>query len=204
MGADVKGIFLPGYAARASSYLRGLPEGWTAVQPPPLRRTRGSLDAAPIVLAGHSMGGAVAVLATARAPERVGGLVLVGPAGLPLEHPYLHSVRTTLAGAARGRYTAREMIASLAELGVAPGGALRLARTLERLDLSAAMGAVRAAGVPVTVLGADTDALVRPVSCRRAAELLGAEYRELHVEGGHTWMYGHWALLRQELADAGC
>ncbi len=128
--------------------------------------------------------------------------MLVGPAGLPLEHPYLRSIRSTVTGTLRGRYTAGEVIASLAELGAAPRSALRLARTLERLDLSAEMAVVRAAGVPVTVLAADTDSLVPPASCRRAAELLGADYRELDVDGGHTWMYGHWARLRQELAAA--
>jgi pimeloyl-ACP methyl ester carboxylesterase len=215
MSAAVNGIFLPGYGARASSYARGLPSGWEAVQPPPLRRTGGSISAlaqwaeelltdrsAPVVLAGHSLGGAVALLATTRAPDRVRALVLVGPAGLPLEHPYLRSIRATVAGALRRRYTTGEMAASLAEVGAAPRSALRLARTLERLDLSAEMAAVRAAGVPVTVVAADTDALVPPVSCRRAAELLGADYRELHVDGGHTWMYGRWARLRQELAAA--
>lgn len=211
----MSGIFLPGYGARASSYARGLPSGWEAVQPPALRRTHGSIatlarwasellrdQPAPVALAGHSLGGAVALLATTQAPDRVSALVLVGPAGLPLEHPYLRSIRATVAGALRGRYTTGEMAASLAELGAAPRSALRLARTLERLDLSAEMTVVRAAGVPVTVLAADTDALVPPVSCRRAAELLGADYRELHVDGGHTWMYGHWARLQQELAAA--
>lgn len=213
--APLSGIFLPGYGARASSYVRGLPAGWDAVQPPPLRRTRGSLEAlarwvvallagqsTPVAVAGHSLGGALALLATARAPERVSALILVGPAGLPLEHPYLHSVRNTVAGAVGGRYTAREMGASLIEVGTAPRSALRLARTLQHLDLSAEMALVRASAVPVTVLAADTDALVPPVSCQHAAELLGAGYRELHVDGGHTWMYGHWALLRQELAAA--
>jgi pimeloyl-ACP methyl ester carboxylesterase len=215
MGAAVSGIFLPGYGARASSYARGLPPGWEAVQPPALRRTRGSLAAltrwavdlvgdrpAPVALAGHSLGGAVALLATTRARKRVRALVLVGPAGLPLEHPYLRSARGTAAGVVRGRYTAGEMAAALTELAAAPRSALRLARALERLDLSAEMEVVRAAGIPVTVLAADTDTLVPPVSCRRAAELLGADYRELHVDGGHTWMYGHWGRLRQELAAA--
>jgi len=37
-----------------------------------------------------------------------------------------------------------------------------------------------------------TDTLVTPAQCRVAADLLGAEYRELELRGGHMWMLTSW------------
>lgn len=209
------GLFLPGYGARASAYARGLPAGWRAVQPPPLRRTRGSVRAlaawatalvraqpAPVGLAGHSTGGALAVLAAAAVPDRVTGLVLFGPAGLPLPSPYGRSTRQAIANTLRGRYAPLEVAASLGDLLTAPRAGLRLARRVETLDLTDAMTLVRRSGIPVTVVAATTDALVPPAHSRRVADLLGAEYRELDVPGGHTWMYRRWERFRREFEAA--
>ncbi len=209
------GIFLPGYGARAASFARGLPEGWTAVQPPPLRRTKGSLrvlaawatalvqgQPAPVALAGHSTGGALALLAAASAPDRVTGLVLLSPAGLPLDSPYGKVTRQAIANTLRGRYAPRDVVASLADLLSAPRAGLRLARRVETLDLTHAMHGVRDSGIPVTVVAATTDALIPPAHCRRVAELLRARYREVNVAGGHTWMYGRWERFRREVESA--
>ena len=46
----------------------------------------------PVWLAGHSMGGALAVLAAAERPERIARLTLISPAGLPLHKPMAASV----------------------------------------------------------------------------------------------------------------
>ena len=210
-----RGLFLPGYGARASAYARGLPEGWTAVQPPPLRRTGGSLDALaawatelvrrqpePVVLAGHSTGGAVALLAAAAAPGLVRALVLFSPAGLPLSRPYGKVVRQAVGNTVRGRYAPREVAASLADLLTAPRAGLRLGRSVGVLDLTETMARVRDAGIPVTVVAATTDALIPPAHCRRVAELLGADYREVEGPGGHTWMYGRWERFGREIAGA--
>ena len=37
---------------------------------------------------------------------------------------------------------------------------------------------------------------------RRSAELLGARYREIPVEGGHMWMFGRWDRFRHDLVRA--
>jgi hypothetical protein len=52
----------------------------------------------------------------------------------------------------------------------------------------------------VTVVGCSTDTLVTSDSCRRAADLLGARYDELEVEGGHMWMFGRWQTFEAVLA----
>jgi pimeloyl-ACP methyl ester carboxylesterase len=210
------GIFLPGYLGRARSYEPGLPEGWIAVQAPLEIRASGSLGtyrdwlvahvrAAPgeVTLGGHSMGAALAVLAAAEVPERVAGLVLVGPAGLPLAKPVRRIVKDFLAQLLAGRFRARDVLLPLADVARAPQSALWVARALRRLDISAELRTVRDAGVPAAVIACATDTLTTPASSRRVAELLGARYRELRLEGGHVWMFGRWNLLAEELRAAG-
>src|SRR5882672_11074223 len=104
MSPPLRKLFLPGFGARASAYSPGLPPGWEAFEPPlgagraSLRSRRDWLVAdlrgqpGRVVLAGHSMGGALAMLAAVADPERVAGLVLIAPAGLPLTKPIHDSV----------------------------------------------------------------------------------------------------------------
>ena len=68
------------------------------------------------------------------------------------------------------------------------------------LDLSVEMRRVSAAGIDTTVVGCSTDTLVTAAHCRRAADLLGARYRELPLAGGHMWMLDAWPTLAAELA----
>jgi pimeloyl-ACP methyl ester carboxylesterase len=207
-------IFLPGYAARARTYEPGLPDGWMALQPPFDVLATGSLGQlrdwlvreleyrpAPAVLAGHSMGATLALLAAADAPERVSGLVLVAPAGLPLTKPLRRCLYDLLRNVKAGRVSASDVAVSTLDLAKRPRAAARLAQTLRRLDVSPAMMRVREAGVPATVIGCSTDTLTTPESSRRAARLLAARYRELRLEGGHLWMFGSWDLLARELED---
>jgi pimeloyl-ACP methyl ester carboxylesterase len=209
-------IFLPGFGARARSYRYGLPPGWIAMQPPAARVSGGSLDhlrrwllceleqrPGPALLAGHSMGAALAIMTAAAAPYRVGALVLIAPAGLPLVKPVQGSIRDFLAQVRARRHRAQDVAESAFDLGCSPRAALRLARTLRALDLSREMVAIRRAGVPATVVGCTTDTLVTPAHCRRTARDLAAEYRELELDGGHVWMFGRWPLLARELAPAG-
>lgn len=191
-------LFLPGWGASAGLY--ALPQGWTGLEPPPFAAARGlsgyrewllgELAARPgrFVLGGHSMGGALALLAAAQLPERIERLVLVSPAGLPLRKPVWQSARDCVGQVAGGLYPRREVLRTLVQVSRAPFAALRVAAAVRRLDLSAEMRLVRTRGIPTTVVGCTSDTLTTTRSCRRVAELLGAEYRELELPGGHVWM----------------
>ena len=191
-----------------------MPGGWTALQPPPFPSADGllvyvewlgeELAARPgkVTLAGHSMGGALCTLAAGLWPERIRRIVLIGPAGLPLSKPMYRSAAYFVAQVAARRFSLSETIGSLRSVGAAPASALRLAIALRSLDLSTQMRELRAAGTSATVIGCTTDTLVTPRQTRRSAELLGARYREIPVEGGHMWMFGCWDRFQHELVRA--
>jgi pimeloyl-ACP methyl ester carboxylesterase len=193
--------FLPGFGARARTYAQGLPPGWEAAQPPPPSATRGSLSSlrgwavrevagrpGRTVVAGHSMGAALAVLVAVTVPDSVEGLVLVAPAGLPLTKPIRRSARDFARQLASGTHHAADVLTGAWELAVSPRAAARLVHALRRLDLSAQMERVRSLGIRTTVIGCTSDTLVTPDHCRKAAGLLGGDYRELELPGGHVWM----------------
>src|SRR5471030_1314918 len=98
-------LFLPGWGAPARLYRRLLAADWTALEPPSFRDARAGLASysawlaeelyrrdEPVWLAGHSMGGALAVLAAAEDPGRIARLTLISPAGLPLGKPMAASL----------------------------------------------------------------------------------------------------------------
>jgi pimeloyl-ACP methyl ester carboxylesterase len=153
-----------------------------------------------VTLAGHSMGGALAVLAAAARPELVQRLVLISPAGLPLQKPLLASAATFAGQVARRCYPLRELVPDVAAVLRAPRSALRLAQTVRGLDLSPELEAVRAARIPTAVIACGTDTLVTPAHCRALAERLGGTYRTVRHEDGHIWMLRGWQRLAQELA----
>src|SRR5206468_6200863 len=110
-------LFVPGWGAPSSLYRRGLPPEWQVLEAPSFRQTRGKLDRyrewlravvteqmEPVMLAGHSMGGALAVLAALDEPERVERLILFSPAGLPLRKPIAAIALTGLRQVLRGSY----------------------------------------------------------------------------------------------------
>jgi pimeloyl-ACP methyl ester carboxylesterase len=207
-------LFLPGFAARARSYGEGLPAGWEALQPPAVAVSGGSLTMlvdwlarevarrpAPALLAGHSMGAALAILLAARDPSTVAGLTLIAPAGLPLTKPVRASAADFIRQLAAGRHDLGQACASAAELLRSPQATIRLIHVLRHLDLRHQMSRVRQAGTPVTVVGCDTDTLVTRVHCQRAARFLGGSYREVRLDGGHVWMFGRWPTLATVLAE---
>jgi pimeloyl-ACP methyl ester carboxylesterase len=198
-------LFLPGWGTSAQLYEPGLPKGWQALEPPTFATSTGSfeefrrwlvdeLDRRPpgVELAGHSMGGALAIAAAAQRPSRVKSLLLITPAGVPLAKPLLYSARDFALQVLGGHYPLAEALRCCREVLRAPRSALRLAQAVHGADLSAEMAAVRRAGIPTTVVGCSSDTLVTPRLCRRASKLLGSSYVELPVAGGHMWMLGEW------------
>jgi pimeloyl-ACP methyl ester carboxylesterase len=195
-------LFLPGWGAPGTLYAPALPATWQALEPPAFAATGGSLAAyrgwlgrelrrrGRSALAGHSMGGALAILAAADTPELVDRLVLIGPAGLPLDKPIRASVRDFVGQLVRGEYP--RQIAATAALAIAraPLSALRLAEHVRSLDLRRECARVHAAGVPAVVIGCATDTLVTTDRSRELARSLGARYEELDLRGGHMWMLG--------------
>ena len=205
-------LFVPGWGAPASLYRRGLPEGWEVLELPSFRQTGGDLDRYrewlleavdarqhPMTLAGHSMGGALAVLTAAREPEWVERLILVSPAGLPLAKPLRRSALTGLGQILRGCYP----LAAFRRMGAntlsAPRAALRLARDVHDLDLTPELQQLHAQGIPCTVVACSSDRLTTCAHCRRVAELVGADYRELEAPGGHIWVITEPERLEREL-----
>jgi pimeloyl-ACP methyl ester carboxylesterase len=204
---------VPGWGATAGLYASGLPEGWEALELPTFRRTGGDLAAyrcwlgselarrgGTDALAGHSMGGALALLAAADQPELVEKLILVSPAGLPLDKPLRASAITFLGQVTRRSYPLGELRRAVGRMLAAPRAALRLARTVHDLDLEAEVDRIRSHRIPCIVVGCATDMLVTCAHCRRLAVALDAAYREVDARGGHIWMITQPELLGAELA----
>lgn len=206
-------LFVPGWGATGALYAPGLPTNWEALEPPTFRATRGDLRAyrrwleaelarrrTPVSVAGHSMGGALAVLAAADRPEQIAELILLSPSGLPVTKPIRASLAAFARQIVRGSYPARELCRATAAALAAPKSALRLARVVQALDLTHELEQIRAHRTPCTVIGCSTDELITPAHCRRLAELLGAGYREVRASDGHIWMITNPQLLASELA----
>jgi pimeloyl-ACP methyl ester carboxylesterase len=191
-----------------------LPREWVVLEPPSFRATKGSIgryaewlatelgeQPGPVALGGHSFGAALAVLVAAAGDYEVERLVLVGPAGLPLENP----LRASATEFAREFCTGWFPVTGAARLAVqtlaAPHRAAQLAWAVQGLDLRPQLERVRRIGIPCLVVAASTDSLTTPRHCRRVARFLGAEYHELAVSGGHVWFLRAPALHRLQLAS---
>ena len=207
------GLFVPGWGATAELYAAGLPEGWEALELPSFREGRGDLlgyrswlgyelDAkgAPVALAGHSMGGALALLAAIDRSKLVERLILVSPAGLPLTKPMRASMVTFVGQVAKGRYPLGHLRRVVARALSAPWSAVRLARTVHQLDLSPELEQFHANRIECTIVGCTTDALTTSDHCRRLASVLDADYREVDAPDGHIWPITQPQLLAAELS----
>ena len=205
-------LFLPGWGAPAALYAPSLPASWLALEPPSFAASGGSLAAyrrwldvelrrrGRSRLGGHSMGAALAILAAAQSPELVERLVLIAPAGIPLEKPIRKSVHDFLRQLSGGDYPRRVAVSGALAVARAPRAAVSLARHVRRLDLRRECGRIRAAGIPVTVVGCVSDTLVTIDRTRALAGLLGARYEELELGGGHMWMLTDRALFASVVA----
>ena len=208
----MKGLFVPGWGATAGLYVAGLPEGWRALELPSFHATQGELLAyrrwlgmeiggarRPVALAGHSMGGALALLAAADQPELVEKLTLLSPAGLPLDKPLWASVATFVGQVGRGCYPAGELCRALAGIATAPRAALKAARSVHDLDLTWELERLRTHRIPCTVVGCVSDQLTTSVHCQRLALLLNGAYREIDAVDGHIWAITEPRRLAEEL-----
>jgi pimeloyl-ACP methyl ester carboxylesterase len=197
---EARALFIPGWGAPAALYAPGLPAAWDVLDPPSFAASAGSLAAyrrwlrvelrsrGRSPLGGHSMGGALAILAAAEAPELVERLVLVAPAGLPLDKPIRKSLRDFVRQLGSGAYPRSVAASAAAAVARAPRAALAVAHEVRRLDLRRECARVRSAGIPVSVVGCVTDTLVTCDRARLLADLLGGTYEELDSAGGHMWM----------------
>jgi pimeloyl-ACP methyl ester carboxylesterase len=205
-------LFLPGFGASGRLYERGLAPGWRALEPPRFHATHGVFRAyeqwleaelrssgEPAWLAGHSMGGALALAAAVEQPAHVARLTLISPAGLPLDKPIRASLAQFVQQVVVGRYDLREVARDFHHAMRAPRATYRLAQAVRGLDLSGHMRRLRELGVAVEVVACSSDTLVTPAHCRRAAALLGGAYRELDLGGGHMWMLEAWPQLAELL-----
>jgi pimeloyl-ACP methyl ester carboxylesterase len=209
----VTGLFLPGWGATAGLYAAGLPEGWEALELPSFRKTHGQFltyrswvaselvrRRTPTALAGHSMGGALALLAAVDQPDLVERLILVSPAGLPLTKPMKASMVTFAHQVMSGRYPLGQLRRVFARAAVAPWSALKLARTVHQLDVRPELERFRGSRAACTVVGCATDRLTPPVHGRALAAVLDVEYREVDASDGHIWPITHPRLLAAELS----
>jgi pimeloyl-ACP methyl ester carboxylesterase len=207
------GLFVPGWGATAALYRPGLPAGWEALELPSYRSTRGELSAyrrwlgdevahrpAPVTLAGHSLGGALAALVAADRPELVERLILLSPAGLPLSKPIRASLVTFVRQVSRRVYPAREVVRMVASSLSAPRAAMRSGRAAHDLDLTSELEGIRASGVPCMVIACANDDLTTAAHCRELAAGIGADYREIEAPGGHIWPIAAPELLARELS----
>jgi pimeloyl-ACP methyl ester carboxylesterase len=209
-------LFVPGWGAPAGFYRRGLPEKWEGLELPTFTATHGHIDAyrsfvrnrivrtnGRVTLAGHSMGGALAILAAADEPERIEKLILLSPSGLPISKS-LPAIAITFGGQiVRGRFPTRELCHAVANIAVAPDAALRLARELHELDLTPELERLSAGTTTCTVIASTKDRLTTPEHCRQLAALLNATYRELDTRDGHIWPITEPERLKAELTTAG-
>ena len=96
------------------------------------------------------------------APQAVERLILVSPAGQPLEKPIWKSSLSLLDQIVHGLYPARELAYASRRTLSAPRSALRLAHTLRALDLGPELARVRTGGIPSVVIACSTDRLTTP------------------------------------------
>lgn len=156
----------------------------------------------PALVAGHSMGGAVAARVAHDFPDRVAHLVLInaigsgvwtdGPDGgrsmaeRPLWHWTAHfscDIATTRRAWATVRHIAEDAVPNLVSN---PLGVWRAANLARRADLSAELGVIRTAGVPVTVVSSEGDLIVPRAGFEALCRRLGVSGRL--IEGRHSWL----------------
>ncbi len=158
--------------------------------------------AEPALVAGHSMGGAVATALTAAAPDRVGRLVLLNSVGSGVwsdgpgtsrrlaERPlwdWAAAFAIDLASPPGLVRTVRAVADDcLPNLVSNPLGLLRGASMARRAEQAGELRQIRQSGVPVTVVTSESDPVVPRASFEALCRALGVTGTV--VAGGHSWL----------------
>jgi pimeloyl-ACP methyl ester carboxylesterase len=195
------GLFLGGWAVAADAYRNGLPHGWRCDEQPSFAETGGRFgayvdwalgllpaDGAPVRLAGHSLGGAVAIAVAARLPSRIASVTVFGPAGLPTPGGLRRAARDVISSGLHLRLSTMTASRSALRTLDSPRAALRLAREVERLDLAAELAVLHDAAIPFTVVSAAGDHVAPPDVCRRMALLGGGSLVVDEAGYDHLWV----------------
>lgn len=156
----------------------------------------------PVLVVGHSLGGAVGARLTHDFPDRVSHLVLInslgssvwadGPDRLSLlaERPlwdWALSFSKDLLISDRVGATVKAIAEDcLPNLVHNPLGLARTARIARRVDLSQELSEVRREGVPVTAVTSDGDLVVTRACFDELCRTLGVQGRV--VQGRHSWL----------------
>ena len=156
----------------------------------------------PVLVAGHSLGGAVAARLTHDFPDRVAHLVLINAVGggiwtespdggrlladRPLWHwvaHFSHDIATTRRVCATLRHITEDAVPNLV---TNPLGVWRAAQMARGADLRAELAAIRAAGVPVTAVSSEGDHIVPRAAFDALCASLGVTGHL--IEGRHSWL----------------
>lgn len=166
----------------------------------------GFLDAmdltGPVVVVGHSFGGAVSIRLASDAADRVRSLVLVNAVGgaawrtrgkhertladRPLWDWGLSFPTELLPLRAVPRVVPTVISDAVPNLVRNPWGAWRVAELTRGIDLGPELRALRASGLPVTVVWGRSDRIVPRASFEAMCEALGTE--GIEVDGTHAWL----------------
>jgi pimeloyl-ACP methyl ester carboxylesterase len=152
----------------------------------------------PALVVGHSFGGAVAARLAHDFPDRVAHLVLINSVGggawtddrtmaeRPLWDWAVTFSRDILTGS-RVRDTFRAIVEdALPNFVHNPFGVWRVAGMARRVDVTKELAAIRAEGVPVTVVWSEDDLIVPTASFRAICRALGVDGHV--VPGRHSWL----------------
>jgi pimeloyl-ACP methyl ester carboxylesterase len=157
----------------------------------------------PVLLVGHSFGGAVATLTAHRFPERVGALVLVNAVGggtwtrddgdvrLMAERPLWDWGVHLTADVRHPRRLARVLPVVVGEalpnLLLSPSSFVRAARLARRADVTDELNDLRRRGLPVVIVWSPRDQIVTEASIDALRDALG-DAPTISVPGGHSWL----------------
>jgi pimeloyl-ACP methyl ester carboxylesterase len=164
------------------------------------------LDAAgvaePVLVVGHSLGGAVATKLAHDFPDRVAYLVLINSVGAgvgsgagetvrrledrPLWHWAFHFSRDVAMAKGAIRTASSILEDALPNVLLNPVGMWRTGVVARRADLTGELKGLRAQGIPVTVLWGEDDCIIPRACFDATCEALGAVGHM--VPGGHSWL----------------